>query len=157
MARSVSSTFRQAINSQNSGEAILILLELNSDDIAAPIRVVNNTEAITSNGEQYLAFPFHITLPNDSDEGNTQVQLTIDNIDRQIVQAVRVSSSIITATMSVILASAPDTVELGPFDFSLKNVSYNSKVVTATLEFEDILNAKFPSETFVPSQYPGLF
>lgn len=50
-----------------------------------------------------------------------------------------------------------DTVEVGPFDFKLKNVTYDSLAVEGDLMFENILDEPYPGDCFLPSTFPGLF
>ena len=37
------------------------------DHLEAPIRVVNNIEAVTSNGNEFVALPFDIELPDEGE------------------------------------------------------------------------------------------
>lgn len=157
MSRSLSLTARQAINAQETGEVFLFLLTIDDASLAAPIRVVNNTVNVTSNGNEFVAYPFEITFPDDDAETVGGATLRIDNVDRQIVQAVRSITSAPAVTLEVVMASAPDTVEAGPFDFSLQGVSYDALAVQGQLVFEDVLNAAIPQHTMTPQTFPGLF
>lgn len=97
-------------------------------------------------------------MPEETEEAPPVVQLSICNVDRSIVNAVRsVSGEPITVTMSIVLASSPDVIEAGPITFVMLDVEYDAGAVTGTLAFEgDVLNQAYPSETFNPSDYPGL-
>ena len=111
-----------------------------------------------SGGNTYLPFPFRITLPDESDEAPPRVTLSIDNIDRQIVEAVRsVDGDPISVSMSVVMASTPNTVEAGPINLSLRSVTYDAMVVEGQLQHEDILLDAFPGDDFTPANFPGLF
>jgi len=82
----------------------------------------------------------------------------VDNVDREVLQQIREVSGVPKVTMEVILASSPDTVEAGPFDFSLKQASYDVLAITGTLGYEDdILNQRVPAMSYTPSNSPGLF
>ncbi|MBU0598807.1 DUF1833 domain-containing protein [Patescibacteria group bacterium] len=157
MSRNLSLTARQAIFAQETAEVFLLLLTIDHDDLDAAIRVVNNAENITSNSLEYQAFPFEMNLPDDTEDALSQVTLTICNVDRQIVQAVRSISSPPTVTLNVILASDPDTVEAGPFEFTMKSADYDALTVTGSLAAEDILNEPFPADRYTPNLFPGLF
>lgn len=143
-------------NTDQTEEVWLLILKITHPALAEPIRVVNNTENITSNGELYLAAAFKMDLPDDT-EGVPSVDIEIDNVDRAITDAVRAISSPPSVVLSVILASTPDVIEAGPFDMTLASVDYNALKVTGTLIYEDILNEPFPGESFNPAKYPGLF
>jgi len=158
MPRTLSSTARRAIFSQETGEVFLLLLKITHPDLAEPIRVVNNSEDVTSNGYLYQRFPFEVALPAENEDAPPTVQLRIANADRQIVEAVRsLSGEAMTVELAVILASSPDTIEAGPYQFTLRDVSYDASIVEGTLMFEDVLREPFPAETFTPARFPGLF
>ena len=157
MARSLSSTMIAAGNASETGEIPLFILVIEHTDITT-LRFVANTEDVTSDGNVYTAYPFQINIPLvDSDTQIPTAQLRIDNIDQAIVAAIRGLSTAPTITASIILASTPDTVECGPYAFTLKNVTYNAIEITGTLGFEEILNEPFPGDTFNPQNFPGLF
>lgn len=157
MSRSLSTAFKTATNKQQTGEAFLLLLEINHDDLDTPLRFVNNTEDVTSNSDVYTAFPFEISLPSDREDQLPTVTLAIDNIDRTLVSTIRDITSPPTASVSVIMASDPDTIEAGPYDFTIKDASYTAEVVTSSLAFEDILNEAFPGDSFTPNHFTSLF
>ena len=105
----------------------------------------------------WIAAPFHITLPQDRDDELPHVQLTIDNITPDIIAAIRSLTSAPTITMDVVLARTPATIEAGPFEMTLRGVSYDAFTITGQLGFEDILNEPFPALAFTPRLFPGIF
>lgn len=156
--RSISTAAKKALFAQQTGEAFIALLTLDHPGFDNPIRVCRNSVQIVSGGNTYLPFPFDITLPDESDEAPPRVTLSIDNVDRQIVEAVRsVNGDPISVSLSVVMASTPNTVEAGPFDLSLRSVSYDSLVVEGQLQYEDILLDAFPAGIYTPATHPGLF
>lgn len=158
MPRTLSNTARRALYAQETGEVFLLLLVISHPSLPAPIRVVNNSEDVVSGGFTYQRFPFELALPPESDEAPPTVTLRIANADRQIVQAVRsLAGEAMTVDLSVILASSPDTIEAGPYRFTLRDVSYDAAIVEGTLRFEDVLNEPFPADSFTPARFPGLF
>ena len=82
---------------------------------------------------------------------------SIDNVDRQIVETLREISSPPTVSHFVVMASAPDQIEAGPFDMALREADYNSTTVTGKLVWEDFLNQKYPAHDYAPANFPGLF
>jgi len=149
----VSQTFKAAAYAQQTDEVALVILAISHADLAATIRVVNNTENITSGGNEYLAAGFDIKLPDD--DGKTTI--TICNVDRIMVQAIRSIESRPTVTMSVILADHPDTVEVGPYIMELSEATFDAFTVTGILTFDDFLDEPYPGDKFTPGQFPGLF
>lgn len=157
MSRTVSADAIKAVNSAQTDEVFLIILTLSHADLASDICVVNDLVDIVSNGVTYTAFPFSISLQGENPENLTNAQLRIDNVDRRIITALRSIDSPPTITLSVILSSSPDTVELGPVEFVLRNASYDSQAVSGELVYEERLDAHIPQHQFRPKWFPGLF
>ncbi len=157
MTRTLSMAARQAVNAQETNEVFLLLLTLDHEDLAEPIRVVNNTEDVTSRGMTFVAYPFEIALPDEDPESVARVSLRIDNVDREIVRNLRAIQAPLSVALEVVMASSPDTVEAGPFNMTLVAAEYDALTVTGELAFEDVLNEPFPGQSYVPSEYPGLF
>lgn len=157
MSRSVSSLTRQALYAAETDEVFLILLTLNHPDLSVPIRVTSDSVTTASRGHDFVAFPFDLILPDDQDNRSPRARLVIDNIDRQIVQAVRALTSAPTVLIEIIRAAAPDTVEAQFVDFKLTNVSYDAHRVEGNLTIEDFTAEPFPAASFSPSLFPGLF
>ena len=65
--RTLSSAAQAAVFAAQTGEAFLVLLELNHADLATPIRVTSDAVATVSNGDTYTPFPFFISLPGKRD------------------------------------------------------------------------------------------
>ena len=162
MSRTVSNTFKAAFFAQQTGEVPLILLEIVHADLDATIRLVNNTADIVSDWDglgdkTYTAFPVQINVPCDDEDGSMPtVQLEVCNVDRTIVQAIRNIDSPPTVRAALILASDPDTIEAGWWEFTLKNSSYTAEAVTGDLGYEEILNDGFPEGSFTPEDFPAL-
>ncbi|MFN0133436.1 MAG: DUF1833 family protein [Phycisphaerales bacterium] len=158
MPRTLSTPARRAIFAQETGEVFLLLLTITHQQLPTPIRVVNNSEDVTSNGILYQRFPFELALPAENDEAPPSVTLRIANADRQIVQAVRsLAGDAMGVELAVVLASSPNTIEAGPYRFTLRDVSYDASVVEGVLRTEDVLNEPYPSATFTPAHFPGMF
>jgi hypothetical protein len=85
--------------------------------------------------------------------------MSIDNIDTEILKAIRnLTGKRPSVRMEVVLASSPDTVEAGPFNFSILSINYNAASIQGTIGFEDdILNTAFPADTYTPTNSKGLF
>lgn len=139
-----------------SSDLPLVLLQIDHADLAAPIQVVNNKENISSNGEEYVAFPFEITLPDTKEDSPPRAKLKIDNVSREIGQAIRSISSPASVTIKVVRQDDPDTVEMEFTGMRLFHVNYDALSVEGTLEFEDFAREPYPGHTFNPANYPGI-
>lgn len=158
MPRTISAEARAAIFAQQTGEVFVVLLDLEHPAFTSPVRVCSDNRRVVSGGYAYDPFPFDITLPDETEDSPPRVSLRIDNVDRRIVSEIRrVSGAPVRVVVRVVLASSPDTVEAGPFEFALRDVTYDEQAVEGTLMYEDLLNEPFPADSFTPARFPSLF
>lgn len=156
MPRALSAAARQAIYSAQTGEVFVFLLTVVAPELAEPIRVCSDSKDLVSRGHTYVRYPFTITMPGESEDAVPVAQLEIANVDRSLVRSIRSTNGPILVTLEVALASTPDTIEAGPFDFTLRQPEYTAETITAKLMYEDLLSAQFPSDEYTPANFPGL-
>jgi len=157
MSRTLTSTAAQAILARETAEVFLVCLTISGPGLET-LRAVNNTQPIVRSSGTYHPYPFEAVLPEDTDSASPQVQLRVDNCDLQVTRALREYQGIPQCTLEVVLASNPDVVEVGPFEFSILAAEYDAIVITATLGYEeDFLNQAVPAQTYTPSNSPGMF
>lgn len=156
MSRSVSSVFKSASIASQTSEAFLLLITIDHDDLASPIRVTSDGVDTTSNGNTFTAFPFQINLLDDTDTGAPTANLTIDNIDRTVVDAIRSIDTPAAVTIQIVLASSPDTVEASMSMLELINTEWDRLKVTGTLSYESFDNDAFPAKVYNPKEFPGI-
>jgi hypothetical protein len=144
---------------QETGEVFLICLTISHASLAAPFLLVNDQVPLSRAAGDFQPFAFSIAMPNEQEDTLPQVTMTIDNVDTAILQQIRtLGGERPSVSMEVVLASSPDTVEAGPFDFSILAIDYDAGSVKGTLGFEeDLLNTVFPSGTYTPTNSRGLF
>jgi hypothetical protein len=157
MSRTLTTGALQSLNAQETEDAFLILLTLSHPDMAEPLRVANGGEEVSSRGNTFTAFPFELSLPDDNAGQSPEARLVIDNIDRQIVRAIRGLTSAPLVLIEIVRAAQPDVVEAKFEDFRLTNVSYDANLVQGNLTIEDFTAEPFPAGTFSPGYFPGLF
>lgn len=150
-------SYTAAAYDADTTDVILVLLTISHSDLSSPIRVVNNTENITSRGNEFIGYPFDVILPDNRDDAPPRAQLTIDNVSREIAQAIRTISSRATIEIEVIRASDPDTVEHDFPNFQLDNVTWNALTVSGELVLENLTQEPFPARNFTPADFPGVF
>lgn len=156
MARTLSSRALQALFAQETDEVFILLLTINHINLLEPIRVCSDAKDVVSRGNTYLAFPFELSLPTDLAEQMPQAELQIDNIDRRIVQAVRLINSPATVQIEGVLLSTPDVVELA-WTMTMREVTYDVLTVTGSLRFEEIFVEAFPKDRVTPATIPAVF
>lgn len=157
MSSSVSDTFKEAVFKQETSECFILLVTIDHDDLATPIRVTSDGTSTTSRSNLFVSYPFQIDLPIDSDDSPPISKLVIDNVDRVIVEAIRSISSPPSVLLEMVLASDVDTVELAWNDFELVNADYDELTVSGDLTQEKFLAEPYPYLKFTPGNFPGLF
>lgn len=159
----LSTNAKQAMTAPETSEVILNLLEIKYDGTAV-LRVTDNTEEITSNGNTYTPCAFTVLLPDQSSDGNKSCRLQIDNTDISIYRAIksaviqsRNEKKEITCTASVIMASEPNTCIEGPLNFILRNINADVNSITGELYDSYMHDKKFTALTYNPNDFPGMF
>jgi hypothetical protein len=144
---------------QETGEVFLVCLTLSHPSLSAPYLLVNDQAALVRTAGTFQPFAFDISLPNEQDDALPQVTMTIDNIDTEILVAIRnLGGQRPTVMMEVVLASSPNTVEVGPFNFNILSINYTDATIQGTIGFEDdLLNTAFPADSYTPTNSKGLF
>lgn len=157
MPRTVSAAAAEAMLARETGEVFLACLTLSGDGLDT-MRIVNNTEQVVRLVGTHHPYPFEVELPEDTDSANPTVAVRVDNCDRQVVRALAEYTGVPQCTLEVILASSPDTVEVGPFEFSVLSAEYDALLISVQLGYEeDFLNQAVPSQSYTPSNSPGMF
>lgn len=157
MPRILSPQAAQAVLAQETGEVFLCCLQIYGPGLTT-LYLVNNTVPITRGVTVFQPYPFEAILPDDSDSSSPTVTLRIDNVDREVTRAIREYGGIPKVRLDVVLASNPNHVEVGPFDFAITSIEYDAISITATLGYEeDFLNQQCPCVKYLPSNSAGLF
>jgi len=151
---------------QETEEVFVLLLEVST--AGEPIRVALDSENLDtkltvdgidthSTAVTFAGGYFGIELPEEAGENISTVRVSIDNVDRAIVAAIRSANTPPDCNMWVVLRSSPDVVEAGPYYLTLESASYDAMTVTGELAFEDVTNRRYPAHEYTPSNTPGLF
>lgn len=148
---------RAALYAAMTDQAILPLLTLSHADMAEPIRIVQSQADVVSRGNTFQAVAFAITLPKDDGETHPTVRLVVDNVDRRFTELIRTVPTPADTMLELVLASAPNTVEAGPWYFSAQTVSWDVSQVEFTLGHEDLLNAEHLVYGLDPVTFPAMF
>lgn len=142
---------------RDSDNAIIALAIISHPDFSQPVRVAANGEDITSDGETFFGWPWELKRPDEGESADYEAEITIDNIDPEIVTALMASTVPPTITIQLILASAPDDVEQELANFKLKNVEFDAATIKGALGLTDLRDRPVCCKTFLPSISPGLF
>lgn len=157
MPRALSSYAIQQAFALTSNDAWLVLCTISHPPTSTLFRVVNNTVDIVSRGLTFTAYPFKLTLPQETGEGIGAATLQIDNVDRALVDMLRNAVVAPTVKLEVILSTYPDQVEITIPSLALRQVTWDATSIRGTLLSEDLLSAGFPGYIYDPIEWAGLF
>lgn len=156
MARSLSAALLSEIYAQESNDPFLTLLTISHSSIS-DILLVNNTVDIVSRGNTYTAFPMRIRLSPDDGENAPRFGVVLDNVSREFIDEFRSITGVIDVTMEMVLASAPDTVQMSFTELKVQTITYNAKQISISLYIDSMLYTELTCEKYTPSNFPGIF
>ena len=140
------------------GEEPLYLMEIVHEDLAVPIRVVNDTQDLVHLGNTYTAYPFEISLPEDMSGQLPRAQLRIDNTGRELTQWIDSSLGGRGAQVTVkqVVRDTPDVIEY-QITCDLMNVVQTIPEISSQLGYDDVLNMPGLVIQHRPDINPGIF
>lgn len=158
MARSYSKFYKSTISRVSANEAPLILLEIYHPDLEQPVRVVNDTQDLISNGKTFIACAFRVTLPADQERTIPKATLAVDNVGRDLMYWIERSAGGrgAKATFMQVMRSRPDLIEWQTM-MNLENVDCTFETVTGQLGYTDIYQRPAIAMQYRPDTSPGVF
>ncbi len=150
--------FARTIRESAPERRVLTALEIRHPAVPDPVRVVNDTEDRTIEGNRYVALRFDARLADDVEGQAPQAELAIDNVGRALTQWVEAAGGGAGATvrvMQVLDISAPE-VEW-ELTMDVAGVQVDAERVTARLGFDPLLGRAAVVMRHDPQTSPGLF
>jgi len=155
MSRTLSDLAHHQMTTEISDDPFLMLVRV--FDGVDTVYLVNNTEEIISNGKTYQPFPVTTTLSDEDGEKTTTVTIEFDNVSLELMSAMRATTRAIPCELDFVFASNPDNPEISFRDLEIRNITYNDQKISATLTADDLLNSRFPADSYTPSEFAGIF
>jgi len=149
----ITHNLREQAYAQDSDVALIALLEIDYGG-EENIYVARNHEELTSNGIAYEPVAFDITLPEAKPDEPGAARLSVDNVDRRLVEAVR-SADEIHVVFRLVTTLDLDVVELEQ-QFLLRSVTYDAKRVQGELVLDDYLWDRWPYGQYTPRHFRAL-
>lgn len=112
---------------------------------------------VVSNNNPYIFVPMEISLPSEEDNSAPKCSLTIHDVTRYLTPTIRSLNYSPKVKLELVMRSTPSTVEVSFSGFYITNISYNADSVNCELTMTDYAIEPFPSFTFTPQYFPGLF
>jgi hypothetical protein len=158
VTRGYSAGLATEIHATSSGDPPIVLMEIAHPSLVSPVRIVNDTQSIVSNGNTYVALAFSVTLPDEQEGKLPKAQIAIDNIGRELMQWLDTSNGGAGASVRFmqVRRSVPDTIEY-EITLELSSIRATSKIVSGELGFESFLDRPAVAVRYDPQSAPGLF
>lgn len=146
------------VNRLNAIEKLLILLEISHPFLNTPVRLVNDSSDLLSNGENFIAMPFRVRRQDDIQGELPKVTLTVSNIGRTLVKWIDSTGGGKDAVVSVMLArrSNPDLIE-ERLDLAIESVNISTEVIVFNLVVQNNLTKRAIKYIYDAKRTPGLF
>lgn len=169
MPRALSNSFLRGAFASETGICPIILLTITHPGLSAPIRVSSDpTQRISetasdviygtrSRENDFIFFPFSLTLPTEEDDGPQNMRITLDNVTREYISILRTISGPPSVLTEIVLSESPDLVEASWPEFLLTEVKYDALTIEGTLALETLTREPFPALSFTPNAFPALF
>lgn len=170
MARQITQKTRASVMSEVSELIKVWLLTIYHRDLPQPIRVSSDAtvrlyetqDAIMygtiSNGQQYLYAGFEAALLVDDTGTIPQVQISIPNAHRSIIEAIEsMGSGPVKVDLQLVFADDPNRVEVDIKGLHLTKITYDESAISGVISREILFNEPFPTRSFTPQEWPFLF
>ena len=141
-------------------------LEISHSQFAQTFFITNDVQAWRFALEDgtlrtFLAVPFLVVPPTQDGKGQQDLQLTIDNIGREAMDAVEAASLLPSEPIGVVYRVYLDRQDSAPqleppLRLTLSNIAVGLTSLAGTATRADTLNRLFPFEIYRTDTYPGL-
>lgn len=165
----------KAMFSSETEQAVVMLLTIYSlDGTTVVIRLADNfnkriseTDAdivygVTYAGNNYVFLPMEISLPSESQDGNSNCNIRFNFVTPEAIQIIREQ---LTGPVKILLQLALtdgtsadlSSIEATFSGFYITSASYNAESITLNLGMINYNTEPFPAYNFTPKNFPGLF
>lgn len=157
MPRTLSATAAASALAAQTAEVWLACLTISGSGLPT-FRIVTDNVPLERSVGTFQPYPFEADLPDDVERTAGTVDIRICNVDREVTRLLKEYTGIPQARLEIVLASQPDIVEVGPFDFSVLAAEADEMTISLKLGHnEDLLNQRVPAQSYNPSNSPGLW
>ncbi len=164
--RVLSLNLREALFAEGSSEVLVFLLTITHEDLEDPIYLATDGVRLSedplvygfvSRGTTYLCAGVDVTIPDEQDKAAPTSKLVIANVTRDLVPLARSVQTPPQVKIEAVLASAPDDVEMTWPAMDMSSLRYDASFLEFDLTMDSLTTEPYPSGTFSPAGFPGLF
>jgi hypothetical protein len=171
----LSATAIRAMFSSETEQAVAMLLTIYTTDgtsIAARLcdnfnKRISETDSeivygVRSRGNDYVFLPMEISLPSETEDGNSNCSIRFNFVTPEAIQIIREQ---LTGPTKILLelvltdgtSNDVDIVEATFSGFYITSASYSADGITLNLGMINYNTEPFPAYNFTPKNFPGLF
>lgn len=159
--RALSAALRRQLFKPFREKDIRILLIVDHSEFAEPFRFAsgdpNEFATITSNGEDFIVFPFEIALLDD-DGGEPEAVIRIQNVDDQIGSTLlSLPDEAVSVTIQGIMRETPDVIEYEATNLELVDVVVTAIEVSGRLRIRGLQTEPCPGRVMTARISPVFF
>lgn len=173
-----SASARRSVFATSADADLLVALEITHPDLAAPVRVVNDSQSLlvtinvggVATQVEFVACPFDITFPDDVDQQIPKATLSVSNIGRELTQWLEVSRGGRGAQVRILQClrsyaeSYTPTIDINtwnPWEMDIKldmsGITIDNQVVSAELGYKRTAGIPAVAVRYDPASSPGMF
>ena len=152
-----SNDFRGSAYKRRTSEVWLPLVSISHASFRSTVSLVGNTERITRRGITYRPYAMRVRLPRDTDDGGLDGDISIDDVERTIIVALRAADSAPAVSILIVRAADPTVAEFEYPDLELKDFSVTGTLIEAVIGVADYRTEPVPAHAVTPTLFPGAF
>lgn len=171
--RRMSLNARQAYEDENTDEIEVLLVVIEHESLAAPVRLSTDpTERLSAdplkygtrsiwNGADAKTDPYQFVLvfaefPSDLEDAPAAARMVIENVTNDIAKTLRSITDFASISMAVVLASSPNVVEAEFRNLKLVKSEGDAGEFTLNLSRLPIEEESCPTGRMTKDRFPGL-
>ena len=147
-------------NGSTDPEAVTTPIRL-SDNYTQRLSTTTDEEVVygvVSNSQEYLFIPMTLNLPNEQETGLGDCSISLNFVSPEMITVIREHLRVRTKVLiQLVVSSNLNYIEATFTDFYITSAAYNAESINLNLSMVSYNTEPFPSFSFTPSYFPGLF
>jgi subtilisin family serine protease len=116
------------------------------------------TRIINDQIQEFVFIPMQINLPPEQETGVGTLSISINYVTPQAIALIRkYLTEPVRVTIELVLGSSPEYTEALFDNFWITSATYSAQSISLQLDMVSFSREPFPSFTFSPTYFPGLF
>lgn len=134
-----SESFKINVNKNCSSEKVISLVRVTHPSLLMPICLIDDSEKIIFQDEEYIPFPMRISINNQSEGELPSSTIDIPNISKQITKAIDEALGVYGGLVEIIITRRSSLIKEYSIKFNINSVSIDSKKISFNIAIQNIL------------------